>query len=358
MFGDQTAGRGRRFLASRPLVLLGTVSLGFYLFHLAFLGKAQEWLGVGDFGGSLPTVFAITFVCSVGLAFVSYYVVERPFLRLKDRSFRSLWRREPPSPPSPGSGASAVAGASVTTAATPARARARAGGREQREGPDRDDVARAHVGGGGIGRGRRRAGRVLRGARSPQRRRGLVPLQLPARVPRRAAVPRLLVHADAAAPVPLRVGPAREAQLVPGPSGVAGAADRRGGDVGAGGVARSRPGGRGRGGPPRPAGADRGLQPHPHQDLRAGRVLPRRPPAHPDLARAPDADVPPGRGSRGGPGTEPLVGPAAGRDRARLPALAGARPANPRLGGGNRARSAPSSWPASSSSTSTPRAST
>jgi len=116
MFGDQTAGRGRRFLASRPLVLLGTVSLGFYLFHLAFLGQAQEWLGVGDFGGSLPTVFAITFVCSVGMAFVSYYVVERPFLGLKDRSFRSLWRREPPPPPSPGSGGSAVAGASVTTA--------------------------------------------------------------------------------------------------------------------------------------------------------------------------------------------------------------------------------------------------
>ena len=53
MFGDQTAGRGRRFLASRPLVLLGTVSLGFYLFHLAFLGKVQEWLaGSGTSAGA------------------------------------------------------------------------------------------------------------------------------------------------------------------------------------------------------------------------------------------------------------------------------------------------------------------
>ena len=94
MFGDQSAGRARKVLASRPLVLLGTVSLGFYLFHLAFLAKAQEWLGVGAFGGSLPAVFTITFVCSVALAFVSYYLVERPFLRFKDGSPRSARLRQ------------------------------------------------------------------------------------------------------------------------------------------------------------------------------------------------------------------------------------------------------------------------
>ena len=105
MFGDQQATRARRFLASKPLVLLGTVSLGFYLFHLAFLGKSQEWLGVGSFGGTLPEVFAITFVCSVAMAFVSYWLVEKPFLALKDKSFgqlfRGLWvshpKDEPPS---------------------------------------------------------------------------------------------------------------------------------------------------------------------------------------------------------------------------------------------------------------------
>jgi len=96
MFGDQTAGWGRRLLASRPLVLLGTVSLGFYLFHLALLRKAQEWTGVGAFGGNLPTIFAITFVCSISLALVSYYLVERPFLQLKDRPLRSLWIRRHP----------------------------------------------------------------------------------------------------------------------------------------------------------------------------------------------------------------------------------------------------------------------
>jgi peptidoglycan/LPS O-acetylase OafA/YrhL len=97
MFGDQTRGRGRRFLASKPLVLLGTVSLGFYLFHLAVMSNVQEWLAPAGtssvFYGSFPVVFALTFVIAVGLAFLSYYVVEKPFLRLKDTTVSSLWRR-------------------------------------------------------------------------------------------------------------------------------------------------------------------------------------------------------------------------------------------------------------------------
>jgi peptidoglycan/LPS O-acetylase OafA/YrhL len=97
MFGDQTQGRGRRFLACKPLVLLGTVSLGFYLFHLAVMSNVQEWLAPDGtssvFYGSLPAVFGLTFVGAVALAFLSYYLVEKPFLRLKDRPLTSLWRR-------------------------------------------------------------------------------------------------------------------------------------------------------------------------------------------------------------------------------------------------------------------------
>jgi peptidoglycan/LPS O-acetylase OafA/YrhL len=98
MFGDQTRGRARRVLASRPLVYLGTVSLGFYLFHLALLFNVQDWLAPagtsGDFYGSLPTVFTLTFLASIAAASISYLLVERPFLRLKDRSFRSVLRRD------------------------------------------------------------------------------------------------------------------------------------------------------------------------------------------------------------------------------------------------------------------------
>ena len=58
--------RAGRCLASKPLVYLGTISLGFYLFHLALMTNIQEWLAPdgtsGDFYGSLPTVFSLTFV--------------------------------------------------------------------------------------------------------------------------------------------------------------------------------------------------------------------------------------------------------------------------------------------------------
>jgi peptidoglycan/LPS O-acetylase OafA/YrhL len=96
MYGDQTVGRGRRLLASRPLVLLGTVSLGFYLFQLAVMTNVQDWLAPsgtsGQFYGSLPAVFALTFVGAIALAFLSYYLVERPCLHLKDKSLSMLWR--------------------------------------------------------------------------------------------------------------------------------------------------------------------------------------------------------------------------------------------------------------------------
>ena len=52
-------------------MFLGTVSLGFYLFHLAVMTNVQEWLapeGTSSvFYGSLPAVFALTFVCAIAL---------------------------------------------------------------------------------------------------------------------------------------------------------------------------------------------------------------------------------------------------------------------------------------------------
>jgi peptidoglycan/LPS O-acetylase OafA/YrhL len=59
----------------------------------------QEWLAPegtsSAFYGSLPAVFTLTFVGAIALALLSYYVVERPCLKLKDRPVSSLWRRTP-----------------------------------------------------------------------------------------------------------------------------------------------------------------------------------------------------------------------------------------------------------------------
>ena len=91
-FGDQSATNLRKFLSSRVMVFLGTVSLGFYLWHLDILDQIREWMGYQPFHGNFLWLVVATFALSLVAASFSYYVVERPFLRLKDRPISSLWR--------------------------------------------------------------------------------------------------------------------------------------------------------------------------------------------------------------------------------------------------------------------------
>jgi peptidoglycan/LPS O-acetylase OafA/YrhL len=114
LFGDQTRGRLRRVLASRPLVYLGTISLSFYLWHLPLVEKVKQWTVVdwhqreelaahppsdnplaaaATFTGSYPRVVLITWVLSFLVASLLYRFVELPFLRLKDAPLRRLFRR-------------------------------------------------------------------------------------------------------------------------------------------------------------------------------------------------------------------------------------------------------------------------
>jgi peptidoglycan/LPS O-acetylase OafA/YrhL len=91
------AGRGapHRVLAARPLAWIGVVSYGIFLWHLTI----AEWLALpaapGQFRSagldlashlsSLP-LFAVTLGASCAVAAASYYVVELPFLRRKERA--------------------------------------------------------------------------------------------------------------------------------------------------------------------------------------------------------------------------------------------------------------------------------
>jgi peptidoglycan/LPS O-acetylase OafA/YrhL len=105
VFGDQSRGFVRRLLANRVLLYLGLVSYGIYLYQqlvyvqldrwgfasgtqLGFLHPYLIWLGVGIIG-------------SVVLASISYWLMERPLLRLK-RLVPA--RREMPGEPGPGPG--------------------------------------------------------------------------------------------------------------------------------------------------------------------------------------------------------------------------------------------------------------
>jgi peptidoglycan/LPS O-acetylase OafA/YrhL len=68
-----------RFLSSRPLRALGLISYSLYLYHpfANRLPKALHYIPV-------EVLFA------VALATASYWIVEKPFLRLKDRVGKSV----------------------------------------------------------------------------------------------------------------------------------------------------------------------------------------------------------------------------------------------------------------------------
>ena len=79
-----------RVLESRPLVAAGAVSYGIYLWHQLFTGRS----GLPSWMVTWPTnVFWIT-----SAVIVSYFMIERPFLRIKDRKVMAC-RPDEPSPP-------------------------------------------------------------------------------------------------------------------------------------------------------------------------------------------------------------------------------------------------------------------
>lgn len=83
VFGPQREGSLRRFLGSAPMAALGTVSLGFYLWHKAWLVQAERWTGARAFQGSFITLWLVSLAGGLACGVASYWLVERPFLRRK-----------------------------------------------------------------------------------------------------------------------------------------------------------------------------------------------------------------------------------------------------------------------------------
>ncbi|MCW2670978.1 MAG: acyltransferase, partial [Frankiales bacterium] len=67
--------------------LFGEISYGIFLWHLLVLETVVRVLDLKLFTGSWLVVFSISWIASVGVASLSYVLVERPALRLKDRRF-------------------------------------------------------------------------------------------------------------------------------------------------------------------------------------------------------------------------------------------------------------------------------
>jgi peptidoglycan/LPS O-acetylase OafA/YrhL len=91
VFADLAGGRLRRLLTHPVIAWLGLISYGIFLWHYVV---ALE-LGPAGAGASFAVVLLGTLAISVPCAAVSYYLVERPLLRLKYRRIRDVvddWR--------------------------------------------------------------------------------------------------------------------------------------------------------------------------------------------------------------------------------------------------------------------------
>lgn len=85
--GAGPVGLPRRVLATRTLTWLGLVSYGIYIWHRPIVDRVfAEWFTGGALVGSTTVIVALIVVpLAIAGAAVSYYLVERPALRLKDR---------------------------------------------------------------------------------------------------------------------------------------------------------------------------------------------------------------------------------------------------------------------------------
>lgn len=85
VFGPQDRGLIRRFLQNPVMVWLGLISYGIYIWHEAWLTKWFSMKGHHYFLAPFWTVLGIDLLLTIAASAVTYYAVERPFLRLKNR---------------------------------------------------------------------------------------------------------------------------------------------------------------------------------------------------------------------------------------------------------------------------------
>jgi peptidoglycan/LPS O-acetylase OafA/YrhL len=78
VFGD--GGIIRRWLRSAPMVFLGVVSYGVYLWHTYVINEFDGYTAIPN-----DLQFVAAFIVTVAIATASWFLLERPVLRLAHR---------------------------------------------------------------------------------------------------------------------------------------------------------------------------------------------------------------------------------------------------------------------------------
>lgn len=76
-----------RWISSKPMTYLGKISYGLYMYHMACLGLFHYFLKVEDsnYWIWISASFILPLVVTIIISALSYAVIEKPFLRLKER---------------------------------------------------------------------------------------------------------------------------------------------------------------------------------------------------------------------------------------------------------------------------------
>ena len=85
VFGPEDRSLIRRFLRCWPMASLGVVSYGIYLWHIGALDQFMSWTGYVLFEVPFWILSLGTLALSIVVASISYFALEKPVLRLKDR---------------------------------------------------------------------------------------------------------------------------------------------------------------------------------------------------------------------------------------------------------------------------------
>jgi peptidoglycan/LPS O-acetylase OafA/YrhL len=85
-FGDQDQSAVRRFLQVKPIVYLGGISYGIYLWHWIIVQQSTQWIANGTLPDAFLARFITVFALTVAIASASFYLIERPLIRRSHRA--------------------------------------------------------------------------------------------------------------------------------------------------------------------------------------------------------------------------------------------------------------------------------